>query len=144
MPGIFRGLGIPSLTQAERVLSKQLARKIDGNLFAEFSTTIKGLGMQPGDIIAITSSDYDLTRAPFRVLRLSLGLNFETISVVAQTHDDGWYSPGSATAGTSSGWPSAAEAGTPFPIAGYTYDESYRTSAVCPGTNRTASRRRSQ
>jgi len=124
VPGIFRGLGIPSLTQAERVLSKQLARSIDGNLFAEFSTTVKGLGMQPGDIIAITSSDYDLTRAPFRVLRLSLGLNCETIAVVAQTHDDGWYGPGTATSGSSTGWPSAADSGTPFPIAGYTYGES--------------------
>ncbi|MGO9240425.1 MAG: phage tail protein [Bryobacteraceae bacterium] len=122
VPGIFRGLGIPSVTQAERVLSKELARDVDGNLFAEFSTTVKGLGMQPGDIIAITSSDYNLTRAPFRVLRLSLGLNFETIAVVAQTHDDSWYGPGSATSGTSSGWPSTAAAGTPFPIAGYTYD----------------------
>ncbi len=124
VPGIFRGLGIPSLTQAERVLSKELARKIDGNLFAEFSTTVKGLGMQPGDIIAITSSDYDMARAPFRVLRLSLGLNCETISVVAQTHDDGWYSPGTATAGSSAGWPSAVDSGAPFPIVGYTYDES--------------------
>ncbi|MGD0577809.1 MAG: phage tail protein [Bryobacteraceae bacterium] len=124
VPGIFRGLGIPSLTQAERVLSKELARRIDGNLFAEFSTTVKGLGMQPGDIIAITSSDYDLTRAPFRVLRLSLGLNCETIAVVAQTHDDGWYGPGTATSGSSTGWPSTVDSGTPFPIAGFTYDES--------------------
>jgi hypothetical protein len=124
VPGIFRGLGIPSLTQAERVLSKELARGIDGNLFAEFSTTVKGLGMQPGDIIAITSSDYDLARAPFRVLRLSLGLNCETLAVVTQTHDDGWYGPGSATSGSSTGWPSTVAAGTPFPIAGYTYDES--------------------
>jgi hypothetical protein len=105
-------------------LSKELARKIDGNLFAEFSTTVKGLGMQPGDIIAITSTDYDLTRAPFRVLRLSLGLNCETIAVVAQTHDDAWYNPGTAISGSSTGWPSAVDSGPPFPIAGYTYDES--------------------
>jgi hypothetical protein len=124
VPGIFRGLGIPSLTQAERVLSKELARGIDGNLYAEFSTTVKGLGMLPGDIIAVTSSDYNLARAPFRVLRLSLGLNCETIAVVAQTHDDSWYGPGSATSGSSSGWPSTVASGTPFPIAGYTYDES--------------------
>jgi hypothetical protein len=121
IPGIFRGLGIPSQSQAERVLSKELARNVDGNLFAEFSTTVKGLGMQPGDIIAITSSAHELVRAPFRVLRLSPGLNFETVAVLAQSHDDGWYGPGSAVSSSSTGWPSTVNSGTPFPIAGYTF-----------------------
>lgn len=122
IPGIFRGLGIPSQTQAERVLSKELARNVNGNLFAEFSTSVKGLGMQPGDIITITSGAYDLTRAPFRVLRLSPGLNFETLAVLAQSHADGWYGPGTAVSSGSSGWPSSVNSGTPLPIAGYTYD----------------------
>jgi hypothetical protein len=121
IPGVFRALGIPTKSQAERALSKELARTIDGNLFAEFSTTIKGLGMQPGDIITLTSSDYELSRAPFRVLRLSPGLNFETVAVLAQTHDDGWYGPGTAVSSSSTGWPSAVNSGTPLPIAGYTY-----------------------
>lgn len=121
IPGIFRALGIPTKSQAERVLSKELARTINGNLFAEFSTTIKGLGMQPGDIITLTSSDYELSRAPFRVLRLSPGLNFETVDVLAQTHNDGWYGTGTAVSSSSTGWPSAINSGTPFPIAGYTY-----------------------
>ena len=121
IPGIFRGLGIPSQSQAERVLSKELAKSVDGNLFAEFSTTVKGLGMQPGDIITITSSAHELTRAPFRVLRLSPGLNFESVSVLAQAHDDGWYGPGTAVSSSSTGWPSTVNAGTPFPVAGYTY-----------------------
>lgn len=120
--GIFRGLGIPSRTQAERVLSKELARNVDGNLFAEFSTSVKGLGMQPGDIIAITSGVYELTRAPFRVLRMSPGLNFETLVVLAQAHDDGWYGPGTAVSSGSTGWPSSVNSGTPLPIAGYSYD----------------------
>jgi hypothetical protein len=94
---------------------------VDGNLFAEFSTTVKGLGMQPGDIITMTSGDYELARAPFRVLRLSAGLNFETMTVLAQTHDDGWYGPGTAVSSSSTGWPSAVNSGTPLPIAGYTY-----------------------
>jgi hypothetical protein len=121
IPGIFRGLGIPTQSQAERVLSKELARTVDGNLFAEFSTTVKGLGMQPGDIITLTSGDYELARAPFRVLRLSPGLNFETVSVLAQTHDDSWYGQGTAVSSSSTGWPSAVNSGTPLPIAGYTY-----------------------
>jgi hypothetical protein len=121
IPGIFRGLGIPSQSQAERVVSKELARSVDGNLFAEFSTTVKGLGMQPGDIIAITSSAHELSRAPFRVLRLSPGLNFETVTVLAQAHDDGWYGGGDAVSSSSTGWPSTVNSGTPFPIAGYTY-----------------------
>ena len=121
IPGIFRALGFPSQSQAARVLSKELARTVDGNLFAEFSTTVKGLGMQPGDIITLTSGDYELARAPFRVLRLSPGLNFETVAVLAQTHDDGWYGPGTAVSSGSTGWPSAVNSGTPLPIAGYTY-----------------------
>jgi hypothetical protein len=121
IPGICRALGIPSQSQAERVLSKELARTVDGNLFAEFSTTVKGLGMQPGDLITLTSGDYELARAPFRVLRLSPGLNFETVAVLAQTHDNGWYGPGTAVSRSSTGWPSAVNSGTPLPIAGYTY-----------------------
>ena len=121
VPGIFRGLGMPSESQARRVLSKELARAVDGNLFAEFSTTVKGLGMQPGDIITLTSVDYELTLAPFRVLRLSPGLNFETVVVLAQTHEDGWYAAGMAVSSSSTGWPSVVDSGTPFPIAGYTY-----------------------
>ena len=121
IPGIFRGLGIPSKSQAERVLSKELARSVDGNLYAEFTTTVKGLGVQPGDIIAVTSAEYELARAPFRVLRLNPGLNFETVTVLAQAHDDGWYGPGTAVSSSSTGWPSSVNAGTPFPIAGYTY-----------------------
>jgi hypothetical protein len=120
--GIFRGVGLPSLTQAQRVLSKELAKGIDGNLYAQFTTTVMGLGMQPGDLIAITSADYALTRAPFRVLRLSPGLNYETVTVLAQAHDDGWYAPGGAISSTATGWPSAAGAGAPFPIAGTSYD----------------------
>ena len=123
IPGICRALGIPSQSQAERVLSKELARGVDGNLFAEFSTTVKGLGMQPGDIITVTSGDYELARAPFRVLRLSAGLNFETVTVLAQTHDDGWYGPWTAVSSSHTGWPSAVNSGTPLPIAGYTYSE---------------------
>jgi len=121
IPGIFRGLGIPSRSQAERVLSKELARNIDGNLFVEFTTTIKGLGMQPGDIITVTSGAHELTRAPFRVLRVSPGLNFESMTILAQAHDDGWYGNGIAVSSSSTGWPSNATSGTPFPIAGYTY-----------------------
>ncbi len=121
IPGIFRGLGVASKSQAERVLSKELLRGVDGNLYAEFSTTVKGLGIRPGDIIAVTSSTYELTRAPFRVLRLSPGLNFETLVVLAQAHDDGWYGPGKAVSSSSAGWPSSVNSGTPFPIAGYTF-----------------------
>ena len=121
IPGIFRAIGIPTKSQAERVLSKQLARSVDGNLFAEFTTTVKGLGMQPGDIIGVTSTAYELDRVPFRVLRLSPGLNFETVGVLAQAHDDGWYGPGTAVSSSSTGWPSSVCSGTPFPIAGYTY-----------------------
>ena len=121
IPGICRAIGIPGQSQAGRILSKELARGVDGNLFAEFSTTVKGLGMQPGDIITLTSGDYELARAPFRVLHLSAGLNFETVTVLAQTHDDGWYGPGTAVSSSSTGWPSAVNSGTPLPIAGYTY-----------------------
>ncbi len=121
IPGIFRGVGLPSKSQAERVLSKELARSVDGNLYAEFTTTVKGLGMQPGDIIAVTSAAYELTRAPFRVLRLSPGLNFETVTVLAQAHDDGWYGHGTAVSSSSTGWPSSVNSGAPLPIAGYTY-----------------------
>jgi phage-related protein len=120
--GLFRGLGLPNLTQAQRVLSKELARIVDGNLYAQFTTSMMGLGIQPGDLITLTSRDYGLERAPFRVLRLNPGLNYETVTVLAQAHNDGWYNPNGAVSSTSTGWPSSDNAGAPWPIAGTSYD----------------------
>lgn len=87
----YPALGVTNFHQAARLLERQLKRNIQGNLFVELETTVKGIGLQPGDIITISYARANLNRAPFRILRLLPGVNYETVRIVAQRHDDAWY-----------------------------------------------------
>lgn len=87
----YPALGIPNFSQATRVLRRQLLKNTRGNLFAQFETSVRGLGLKPGDIITLTYLREGLDRTPFRVLRVSAGRNYETLTVTCQLHDDAWY-----------------------------------------------------
>ena len=85
-------LGISNYDQAARILKFTLDKSIHGNTYVEFETSIKALGIRPGDIIALTYLREGFNRQPFRVSRVAPGLNYRTATLAAQIHDDAWYS----------------------------------------------------
>ncbi len=117
----FPALGIPNFDQAARVLQVQLARSIEGHTFIEFETTVKGIGIAPGDLITITYLKEGLERQPFRVVKLAPGTNYQTVQVTAQWHDDAWYAPGGAATIGQRRQP-GAEIGLPRPLVGSVVD----------------------
>ena len=116
----FLGVGIPNFDQASRMLQLQLSKSIAGNVLVEFQTTVKGIGIQPGDLITVTYLKEGLERQPFRVVKLAPGMNYQTVLVTAQWHDDEWYTTGAA--GTSGGSPGTKGSALPRPLVGSVLD----------------------
>ena len=85
-------LGIPNYDQAARILKFNLDRSIHGNTYVEFETSVKALGIQPGDLISLTYLKEGFTRHPYRVLKIAPATNYRTSRITAQIHDDAWYS----------------------------------------------------
>ncbi len=116
-------LGLPHYDQASRILQFYLSKSIYGNTMIEFQTSVKALGLNPGDIIAITYLKENLERQPFRIIKLQPGTNYRTATVTAQWHLDDWYSDTNgltpADAGRRQG---AFGVGLPRPIAGVVPD----------------------
>ena len=73
-----------------------LNRAIAGNTFIEFETSVKALGLMPGDLITVTYLKENLERTPFRITKIAPGGSFRTATITAQFHDDAWYSDTSA------------------------------------------------
>lgn len=92
-------LGIPNFNQAFRVLNRQLAKLTEGNQFVEFETSFRALKLRPGDIISLTYLKEGWIRAPFRVTKLTPSVNFRRVQILAQYHDDNWYSDDPGTGG---------------------------------------------
>lgn len=90
--GTFSVLGLPNYDQAARVLKFNLDRSIKGNTYLEFSTSVRAVGLQPGDIIGITYLKEGFVRQPFRVIGITPAANFRTAAITAQIHNDSWYS----------------------------------------------------
>lgn len=112
-------LGIASFSQANRVLLRQLDKSTNGNTYVQFQTSFRALKVRPGDIITITYLKEGFSRTPFRVVKLSPSLNYEIVTVLAQIHDDDWYSDNPAILAGAGRQPSAAT-GTPRPLIGLT------------------------
>lgn len=92
----YGALGLPNFDQATRALHLQLAKSIQGNTFIEFETSVRAVGLAPGDLITVTYLKEGLQRQTFRVLRLAPAANFQTVQITAQWHDDSWYTTGGA------------------------------------------------
>ncbi len=92
--GSLMALGLPNFDQAVRIMKLQLDKSVRGNTYVEFETTVRGFGLAPGDIIALTYVKEGFVRQPFRVTRISPGMNFRTCLITAQIHDDAWYGGG--------------------------------------------------
>ncbi len=114
-------IGLTNFDQATRALQLQLAKSIQGNTFVEFETTVRGVDLSPGDVIALTYVKEGFERQPFRVTKLAPGRNYESVLITAQWHDDGWYAPGAAgTAPGTRGY--GAEGSLPRPLVGSLID----------------------
>ena len=110
-------LGIPNFSQASRVLLRQLNKLINGNLFVEFQTSFRALKVRPGDIITFNYLKEDFLRQPFRVLKLSPSLNYELVTILAQIHNDEWYSDNATLLGGVGRQPSSSIK-VPLPLIG--------------------------
>jgi len=114
-------LGLPNFDQANRAAALQLYKSVNGNTYVEFETSVKGVGLRPGDIITLTYAREGFSRQPFRITKLSPGLNFITAVITAQIHDDSWYTAvNSGAAGL--GRQAAFEIGLPRPLVGSLLD----------------------
>ena len=83
--------GPPTFDQSGRLLQFFLDRSIRGNRFIELETSVKALGQNVGDIIAVTYEKEGLLNQPFRIQRLEPGENYRSVRITAQIHDDAWY-----------------------------------------------------
>ena len=116
-------IGIPNYDQAGRILQFNLEKSVSGNVYIEFNTSVKVFGVRPGDIITVTYLKEGFNRQPFRIVKISPATNYRTSSILAQIHDDAWYSdtngqPTSSGPGQGTG----AGIGTPRPLMGSTID----------------------
>jgi hypothetical protein len=116
-------LGIPSYEQAARILKFNLDKVLRGNLYVEFETSVRAIGLSPGDIVTLTYLKEGFLRKPFRVLRIAPGINFRTARITAQIHDDEWYSDTNGNAGELTGGRRAGYGlGLPRPLMGNSTD----------------------
>ena len=116
-------LGLPNFDQAARVLRLQLSKNTIGNVYVDFETSIKGRDLVPGDLITITYQKEGLSRQLFRIVRLTPGQNYHTVRIIAQWHEDEWYT-NSGSGGVSGIRGSGVDAGLPMPLGG-THENQY-------------------
>lgn len=90
----FLALGVPNVYQAAELCRAALNRQLRGNLYIDFATSVRGYGLKPGDLITVTYGKEGWQRKPFRVIRAAPDVNYETLMVTAQAHDDEWYGHG--------------------------------------------------
>jgi hypothetical protein len=114
-------LGLPNFDQATRATALQLYKSVRGNTYVEFETSVKGVGLRPGDLITLTYSKEGFNRQAFRITKIAPGLNFLTAVITGQIHDDAWYTAvnsGAAGLGRQAGF----EVGLPRPLVGSVLD----------------------
>ena len=90
-------LGLPNYNQASRVLLRQLDKLTKGNLFVEFQASFQAIKIRPGDIITLTYVKDGFDRLPCRVNKVAPSLNYQLVTILAQIHNDDWYSDSLAT-----------------------------------------------
>jgi hypothetical protein len=119
----LNALGIPNFHQAARIIQLQLDKSIRGNTYVEFETSVRGADLRPGDIIALTYLKEGLLRQPFRIKSIAPGMNFRTMTITAQTHNDDWYTDTADGSGSGRRRQAGAEVGLPRPLLGSLLDE---------------------
>jgi hypothetical protein len=121
----LNALGMPNFNQAGRILKLNLDKSVRGNTYIEFDSSVKCIGVRPGDLIAVTYLKEGFQRQPFRVLKVAPATNHRTATITAQIHDDAWYadSNGQATSADGVGPQGGVGVGTPRPLVGGSLDE---------------------
>ena len=120
------GLGIPNYDQAARILRFTLDKAISGNTYLTFETSLKALGLRPGDIIAVTYLKEGFERQPFRITKIAPGTNYRINKITAQIHQDEWYEDtnGQIPGDTGTRRQPDSGVGVPRPILGNMIDSS--------------------
>lgn len=114
-------LGLPNFDQAARAAALQLYKSVHGNTYVDFETSVKAVGLKPGDLITLTYSKEGFNRQLFRITRISPGLNFQSAVITAQIHHDEWYTAISSSA-AGLGRQQDFEVGLPRPLVGGVLD----------------------
>lgn len=120
---VLNALGIPNFHQAARIIQLALDKSIRGNTYVQFETSVRGIGLKPGDLITLTYLKEGLLRAPFRIKSIAPGLNFSTATITAQIHDDFWYSDTASDGNPGTRRQPGFEVGLPRPLLGNILDE---------------------
>ena len=117
-------LGLPNYDQAARILKCSLDKSIRGNTYRTFDTSVRAVGIRPGDLITLTYLKEGFNRQPFRVQRISPATNCRISTITAQIHDDAWYadSNGQTTAGAGAVQRAGAGVAVPRPLLGAVLD----------------------
>ncbi len=89
---VLPATGVPNFPQAQRICQTALNKSIAGNVFIQFRTSIRGIHVRPGDLIAVNYSRYGFERTIFRVLEFQLSSRLDEMEITAQLHQDHWYS----------------------------------------------------
>ncbi|HEV3334584.1 MAG TPA: phage tail protein [Bryobacteraceae bacterium] len=120
----LQALGVPNYDQAARILQFNLDKSIHGNSYIRFDTSVKAMGIQPGDLITVTYLKEGFQRQPFRVLKISPSTNYRTATITAQIHDDAWYLDTSGQSSSAAGntYQGVAGIGMPKPLLGNVLD----------------------
>jgi hypothetical protein len=92
--GPVHAVGVANFSQAARTLKYYLDRSVRGNVYVEFDTSVRGIGLQPGDLVTVTYLREGFDRQLFRIIRLAPAADFRTVHVVAQIHEESWYGDG--------------------------------------------------
>ena len=117
-------LGIANSHQAARIAQLQLDKSIRGGTYVEFETSVRGVGLQPADLITVTYLKEGLQRQPFRIKSIAPGLNYRSARITAQIHSDVRYSDTVVSyGGTGGGRQPGFEIGVPRPLIGDVLDE---------------------
>ena len=116
-------LGIPNYDQAARILKFTLDKSLQGNLYVDFETSVRCVGLKPGDLITITYLKEGFDRTVFRVLKIAPSLNYATARITAQIHSDSWYlDENGQTNPTPGGREYDRGIGVPRPLGGSVWD----------------------
>jgi len=117
-------IGLPNYDQAARILTFNLDKMLQGNVYIQFEASVQAFGIRPGDLIAITYQKGGFNRQPFRVLKISPATNYRTAVITAQIHDDAWYLDTNGQNGATVGGnqQAAANLGVPRPLLGSVVD----------------------
>lgn len=117
-------LGIPNYDQAARMLQFTLDKAISGNTYITFETSVKALGLRPGDIITVTYLKEGFQRQPFRIVKIAPGANYRITKITAQIYQDEWYEDtnGQIPGSTGARPQPNSGVGVPRPLLGNTVD----------------------